>query len=776
MKKIQCGFLMLFLMVFWNSQLNAQMSNYSFGQQTGQTYSAITGGTVLSPDNADDYFVSAIPIGFSFKFNGTDYTMFGACTNGFIGFGAAALSPLYYYILENVTSGNVISAFGYDLYMLPSSELMYKTEGIAPNRVLTVQYKNFTMFGDNNPILNFQIKLLETTNQIKLCYGAMSNINATYLPEVGMTGTSNADLVCRTTTSNWTATTSSTSSATCTFSAGVYPPNGLVFVYSSIPVPVATSATAITTAGFTTNWGSVSDVTSYILEVSADNFATQITGSPFTIAAPAVTKGITGLGAGTLYKYRVKVVNSKGTGEPSNVVSVSTLPVSPIASAATSVNTGGFTANWSVVTGATSYSLYVSADNFVTQIAGSPFAISAPTVTKVITGLAAGTAYKYKVKAVNSGGSGDDSNVVDVTTPTPPSVTSFSPGTAAAGTTVTITGTDLVGATAVSFGGTSATSFTVVSSTSVTAVVASGTSGSVSVTTPGGTAARTGFTFVPAPTVSSFSPASATTQQTVVITGSGFTGATAVTFGGSAPSSFTVVSSTSISAVVANGTSGSVSVTTLGGSASKTGFTFNPCLQITAPADITVNVASGANGAVVNYSTPVGTNPCGYYQSFGYTGSGQTYYVPEGIYSINYDLGGGAGGSGIWPYSDPNTGQYLGVYYDILGGYGGNITGTLAVTPGTTINVFVGDRGQSPHYSNSGSSYNGGGNMGAISGGNLYAFGGHGGGATDLCIGGAALTNRVAVAGGGGGGGGGASPNRYYTSAGSGGGSTGGSG
>jgi hypothetical protein len=76
-----------------------------------------------------------------------------------------------------------------------------------------------------------------------------------------------------------------------------------------------------------------------------------------------------------------------------------------------------------------------------------------------------------------------------------PTVSSFSPTSASKGATITITGTNFTGATAVSFGGTAAISFTVVSSTSITAVVAGGSSGNVSVTTPGGTASLAGFTY-----------------------------------------------------------------------------------------------------------------------------------------------------------------------------------------------------------------------------------------------------------------------------------------
>jgi hypothetical protein len=71
-----------------------------------------------------------------------------------------------------------------------------------------------------------------------------------------------------------------------------------------------------------------------------------------------------------------------------------------------------------------------------------------------------------------------------------PTVTSVSPssGSAAGGTSVTITGTTFTGATSVTFGGTAATSFSVVNATTITATVPAGAAGdaSVIVTTPAG--------------------------------------------------------------------------------------------------------------------------------------------------------------------------------------------------------------------------------------------------------------------------------------------------
>ncbi len=84
-----------------------------------------------------------------------------------------------------------------------------------------------------------------------------------------------------------------------------------------------------------------------------------------------------------------------------------------------------------------------------------------------------------------------------------PTITTVSPnsGPAAGGTTVTITGTNLTGASAVTFGGLAATSVTVVSATSVTCVTPAKAAGAVNVvlTTPGGSVTKTNaFTYVAA--------------------------------------------------------------------------------------------------------------------------------------------------------------------------------------------------------------------------------------------------------------------------------------
>ena len=153
---------------------------------------------------------------------------------------------------------------------------------------------------------------------------------------------------------------------------------------------------------------------------------------------------------------------------------------------------------------------------------------------------------------------------VEVSAPIPPpSQISISPTSGATNAEITITGKNLTGATAVSFGGSPAASFTVLSATTITAKVGTGASGDVKVTTPTGTASIAGFKYLlPPPTIASVSPQNGTTNSTISITGTNFTGATAVTFGGVQATSFTVTNETTITAVVGNGASGDIVVYT----------------------------------------------------------------------------------------------------------------------------------------------------------------------------------------------------------------------
>jgi alpha-tubulin suppressor-like RCC1 family protein len=177
-----------------------------------------------------------------------------------------------------------------------------------------------------------------------------------------------------------------------------------------------------------------------------------------------------------------------------------------------------------------------------------------------------------------------------------PSITGASPrlGPAAGGATVTLTGANFTGATSVMFGTVAASSFTVTSDTTATAVAPSGT-GTVDIVlaTPSGTSATGAtdrYTYQQLPTVTKLAPKVGRVAggTIVTITGTEFTGASAVSFGATPAASFTVNSPTSITAVTAAASPAIVNVTvtnTAGVSAitTKDHFSYAPTVESVTP-------------------------------------------------------------------------------------------------------------------------------------------------------------------------------------------------
>jgi PGF-pre-PGF domain-containing protein len=157
----------------------------------------------------------------------------------------------------------------------------------------------------------------------------------------------------------------------------------------------------------------------------------------------------------------------------------------------------------------------------------------------------------------------------------PPAIISISPasGPARGGTPVTITGSGLIGTTAVTFGSTAGTITGIPTDRSITTISPPGT-GTVDIivaTSSGISAISTAdqFTYQPVPTITNIAPASGPARggTPVTITGRGFTGATAVVFGLGNVATFTENNDTTITAISPPGT-GTVDIiiTTLNGS------------------------------------------------------------------------------------------------------------------------------------------------------------------------------------------------------------------
>jgi hypothetical protein len=106
------------------------------------------------------------------------------------------------------------------------------------------------------------------------------------------------------------------------------------------------------------------------------------------------------------------------------------------------------------------------------------------------------------------------------------------------------------------------------------------------------------------PIVSSFKPTSGEPGTQVTITGTGFSCATAVAFGGTPAASFTVNSDTQITATAGNGTTGQITVTTLSGTGtSAANFNFDSKIG-TAPRGSTISGSGSANAQQGPVSLP----------------------------------------------------------------------------------------------------------------------------------------------------------------------------
>jgi hypothetical protein len=151
------------------------------------------------------------------------------------------------------------------------------------------------------------------------------------------------------------------------------------------------------------------------------------------------------------------------------------------------------------------------------------------------------------ISVTTSGGTATSSSPFIVIPP--PAISTFTPTSGAAGTTVDLQGAGFTGATSVTFNGTNA-SYTVNSDSEIHATVPAGaTTGPISITAPGGTATSSAsFTVIPPPAISGFTPTSGHAGQQVTISGLNFTSVTAVKLG-TTSAKFILNSSTKITAV-----------------------------------------------------------------------------------------------------------------------------------------------------------------------------------------------------------------------------------
>ncbi|HNY03719.1 MAG TPA: hypothetical protein PKG48_14065, partial [Bacteroidales bacterium] len=178
--------LSLFLvLILWTGNAWATLNTYGFTSILG-SYTTYSGGTVLGTVSNNEQVFNGntigapppvtgpgFPIGFVFNYNGMDCDVFAVNTNGWIVVGSSSLMLTIGGSTGNSTpisttgpSGfkNAIVPVGMNLQGQSGSELSYLLDGVAPYRVLIIQWRSYRAAGASGENYNFQIKLFETTS------------------------------------------------------------------------------------------------------------------------------------------------------------------------------------------------------------------------------------------------------------------------------------------------------------------------------------------------------------------------------------------------------------------------------------------------------------------------------------------------------------------------------------------------------------------------------------------------------------------------------------
>jgi large repetitive protein len=194
--------------------------------------------------------------------------------------------------------------------------------------------------------------------------------------------------------------------------------------------PAASAASTITATSFDANWSASAGATGYRLDVSTDPaFGANLGSYDDLDVGNVLIKAVSGLTPGNTYYYRIRAYNASGANGNSNIITLSTIPPTPIEQVASSITSNGFAANWNAANGATGYKLDVSTtSDFSSFVPGYNDLNVGNVTTYSVTGLASGTSYYYRIRAYNTGGTSSSSNSINPTTASPiPAAPSPSP-------------------------------------------------------------------------------------------------------------------------------------------------------------------------------------------------------------------------------------------------------------------------------------------------------------------------------------------------------------
>ena len=301
MKKITLFFAVLIAAI---TQSYAQVSGYSFLEST-ETYTPVTGTS--STASGDDGSQNGIAIGFTFKFEGVDYTHLCINTNGWIKLGNASTTigtGSFTNLLSNTATHKPLIAPFWDDNNKDTGSIQYALTGTSPNQVLEISWDNINIGGSGATsaanLASFKLRLYETTNVIDFVYGPTMASAGTLSASVGLNGSSSFLSVTPGTTS-----TVSSATANNTISATT----NLVGKKFTFTPPSCIATAALTFANITTSSADVSWTAPVPAPSNGYEYVVDTNAADPLVAGTATSgtsANITGLSAGTMYYVHVR--------------------------------------------------------------------------------------------------------------------------------------------------------------------------------------------------------------------------------------------------------------------------------------------------------------------------------------------------------------------------------------------------------------------------------------------------------------------------------------
>jgi hypothetical protein len=301
----------------------AQVDTYSFSPSSGTFTPLPAAAQPVTTISVDDAISGAIPIGFSFTFDGTAYTQVYANSNGFLSFNASAPSSGSYTNALATTAATYrpLAAPYWDDLSGSTGTAAYQTTGTAPNRTFTFEWLNWRQLSGASAQFSFQVQLVEGTNVVRFVYAQVAGAPAiSASASIGLAG--NGTGPCSFLSLSDASASPTTSSAIEATNIGNVPATGQVYTFtpaapSACPTPRCLAVSSVTGTTATVTY-SVTNTTPgpFTILYGPAGFDPTTTASSTnvyaTISATGTTATLTGLTAQTGYQFYV-IQNCSGT-------------------------------------------------------------------------------------------------------------------------------------------------------------------------------------------------------------------------------------------------------------------------------------------------------------------------------------------------------------------------------------------------------------------------------------------------------------------------------